>query len=177
MQSKRNIKAGKFIHSKISNCITISFLFFSCLVFQIGFSQTITRSSIGSFGSSVSNDGITIQQTLGQPSIVTNEINEEGTGLRQGFQQPIYFEVESNELNATLFPNPNNGQFSFQAELEESVSYSYELYDQSGKLLEQNTAFGNTIVPVSILNPSAGMYHLKLCSGNKKSAFKVNIIP
>ena len=97
--------------------------------------------------------------------------------MRQGFQQPIYFEVESNELNATLFPNPNNGQFSFQAELEESVSYSYELYDQNGKLLERNTAFGNAIVPVSILNPSAGMYHLKLSSGNKKSAFKVNIIP
>jgi hypothetical protein len=155
----------------------ITLLLFTFFIFQIGFSQTITRSSIGSFGSSVSNDGITIQQTLGQPSLVTNEINEEGTGLRQGFQQPIYFEVESNELNATLFPNPNNGQFSFQAELEESVSYAYELYDQNGKLLERNTAFGNTIVPVSILNPSAGMYHLKLSSGNKKSAFKVNIIP
>ena len=155
----------------------VSFLILFLIVTSVFYSQTITRSSIGSFGSSVSNDGITIQQTLGQPSLVTNEINEEGTGLRQGFQQPIYFEVESNELNASLFPNPNNGQFSFQAELEENVSYSYELYDQNGKILERNTAFGNTIVPVSILNPSAGMYHLKLSSGNKKSAFKVNIIP
>ena len=177
MQLKTKERLTKTTCAHNSNCIKTSFFLFACFFFQIGYSQTITRSSIGTFGSTTNNDGITIQQSVGQPSLVNNEINEEGTGLRQGFQQPIYFEIESNELNATLYPNPNNGQFSFQAELEESVSYTYELYDQNGKLLEKNTAFGNTIVPVSILNPSAGMYHLKLSSGNKKSAFKVNIIP
>jgi hypothetical protein len=112
MQLKTKERLTKTTCAHNSNCIKTSFFLFACFFFQIVYSQTITRSSIGTFGSTTNNEGITIQQSVGQPSLVNNEINEEGTGLRQGFQQPIYFEVESNELNATLFPNPNNGQFS-----------------------------------------------------------------
>jgi hypothetical protein len=154
----------------------ISLLIFGFFIFQIGFSQTITRSSIGSFGSSVSNDGITIQQTLGQPSLVTNEINEEGTGLRQGFQQPIYFIEEQNELKVKLYPNPNQGEFSFIVEEDTEIKLQYQLFDQQGKLIFQGQTEANLLTPVSIQQPSPGMYHLKVSDGTKNSSFKVNVI-
>jgi hypothetical protein len=154
----------------------ISLLIFGFFIFQIGFSQTITRSSIGSFGSSVSNDGITIQQTLGQPSLVTNEINEEGTGLRQGFQQPIYFIEEQNELNVRLYPNPNQGEFSFIVEEDTEIKLQYQLFDQQGKLIFQGKTDSNLLTPISILQPTPGMYHLKVSDGTNNSSFKVNVI-
>ncbi|NBR14818.1 MAG: T9SS C-terminal target domain-containing protein [Crocinitomicaceae bacterium] len=175
MQFIRNIKAGKFINSKISNCITTSFLFFSCLVFQIVFSQTISRSSIGSLGSSSNNDGITIQQSVGQPSLV-NHVNVEGTGLRQGFQQPISFIEEQNELNVLLYPNPNQGEFSFIVEESTEIKLQYQLFDHQGKLIFQGTTDSNLLTPITIQQPTPGMYHLKVSDGTKNSSFKVNVI-
>lgn len=137
--------------------------------------QTITRSTIGSLGSSASNDGISIQQTVGQPALV-NSVNVNETGLRQGFHQPITFIEEQNDLNVNLYPNPNQGDFSFIVNEVSDASISYLLFDQQGKLLFQNTALSNALTPVSIQNPSPGMYHLKVTSGLKTSSFKINVI-
>ncbi len=154
----------------------VSCLILCLIITSVFYSQTITRSSIGSFGSSVSNDGITIQQTLGQPSIVTNEINEEGTGLRQGFQQPISFIEEQNELNVRLYPNPNLGEFSFIVEEDTEIKLQYQLFDQQGKLIFQGKTDSNLLTPISIQQPSPGMYHLKVSDGTNNSSFKVNVI-
>jgi hypothetical protein len=72
------------------------------------YSQEIIRSTIGSIGSSMGNGTITVQQTAGQPSATTFVKNENGFALRQGFHQPYYYEIERNDLNASIFPNPNN---------------------------------------------------------------------
>ena len=137
--------------------------------------QFTTRSTIGSLGTTSSNDGISIQQTIGQPSSV-NHSKVEDIGLRQGFHQPITFIEEQNDLNVNLYPNPNNGEFSFIVNEISDASISYQLFDQQGKLLFQNSALTNKLTPVSIQNPSPGMYHLKVTSGLKTSSFKINVI-
>jgi hypothetical protein len=139
------------------------------------YSQQITRSSIGSFGSSSNNDGITIQQSVGQPTLV-NHVNVEGTGLRQGFQQPIYFVEEQNELDVLLYPNPNQGEFSFIVNELSDNKLEYQLFDQLGKLIFQGKTDSNLLTPISIQQPSPGMYHLKVSDGTKNSSFKVNVI-
>ena len=144
-------------------------------VFQFLSAQTITRSTIGAFGSSASNNGISIQQSIGQPALVNNT-KVEDTGLRQGFHQPITFIEEQNDLNVSLYPNPNQGDFSFIVNEVSDASISYQLFDQQGKLLFQNAALTNELTPVSIQNPSPGMYHLKVTSGLKTSSFKINVI-
>ncbi len=138
--------------------------------------QTLNRQTIGSQGSLASNDGVRIQQSIGQPAIVTNEKND-GTGLRQGFLQPLTFTGESNELDVHLFPNPNQGEFAFQVNVENDTKFNYQLFDQSGKLIEFNSAIGNTLVPVKILNPAQGLYHLKVSTDSKTSSFKIIVIP
>ncbi len=149
------------------------------LIFQTKgtlFSQRITNSVIGSLGSSSNTDGTIYQQSIGQPAIVTNEKND-GTGLRQGFLQPFTFTVESNELDVHLFPNPNQGEFAFQVNVENDAKFNYQLFDQSGKLIEFNSAVGNSLVPVKISNPAQGLYHLKVNTDSKTSSFKIIVIP
>jgi hypothetical protein len=137
--------------------------------------QTLTRSVIGSFGNSTTMEGITLQQSVGQPALVNNE-NFEGTGLRQGFQQPIMFIEEQNELNVLLYPNPNQGEFSFIVDEDSEIKLQYQLFDQQGKLIFQGQTEANLLTPISIQQPSPGMYHLKVSDGTKNSSFKVNVI-
>lgn len=165
----------KLINAFKASYFASSFLFFTIITNHCVFSQSITRSTIGTQGSSVSNDGMSLQQTVGQPALVNN-VNVEQTGLRQGFHQPITFIEEQNDLNVNLYPNPNQGDFSFIVNEASDASISYQLFDQQGKLLFQNTALTNELTPVSIQNPSPGMYHLKVTSGLKTSSFKINVI-
>ena len=140
------------------------------------FSQQIVRSTIGSIGSSMGNGTITVQQTAGQPSATSFVKNEDGSALRQGFHQPYYYEIERNDLNATIYPNPNNGQFSFQVDLSENESYNYVVIDQAGKEVLKNTATGNQLTEVSIKQPATGLYHLQITSGKRISSFKISVI-
>jgi hypothetical protein len=140
------------------------------------FSQQIARSTIGSIGTSMGNGTLTIQQTAGQPSATTFVKNEDGSALRQGFHQPYYYEIERNDLNATIFPNPNNGQFSFQVDLLENESYDYLILDQAGKEVMKNSGSGNQLNEVSFEQPATGLYHLQISSGKRISSFKISVI-
>jgi hypothetical protein len=76
------------------------------------FGQSIVRSSINSLGSSSSENGIIIRQTLGQSSN-TMVFNYDGLVLRQGFQQPLYSKQNSiliAPVKFTLSPNPTSGK-------------------------------------------------------------------
>jgi hypothetical protein len=140
------------------------------------FSQQIVRSTIGSIGTSMGNGTVTVQQTAGQPSATSFVKNEDGSALRQGFHQPYYYEIERNDLNATIYPNPNNGQFSFQVDLLENESYDYIILDQAGKEVLKNSGSGNQLTEVSIEQPATGLYHLQISSGKRISSFKISVI-
>ncbi len=153
-----------------------NFLLVSFLLISLNHnSQIITRSVIGSFGNTNSEFGLTLQQAVGQPSLVNNEKVDE-VGLRQGFQQPIYFIEEQNDLNVTLYPNPNQGEFSFIVEENSQIKLQFQLFDQQGKMILQGNTDSNILTPISIENPSPGMYHLKVADGVKVSSFKINVI-
>lgn len=153
--------------------LALSFLF--SIIFD-GSAQTIVRSTIGSIGSSMGNGTVTIQQTAGQPSATTFVKNENGSALRQGFHQPYYYEIERNDLNATINPNPNNGQFSFQVAVDENVAFDYQLMDQQGRAVLNHSGSGNNLIEVNIEQPATGMYHLQIVCGDKTSSFKINVI-
>lgn len=154
---------------------TLLYCFFFILVGNT-FSQQIVRSTIGSIGYTMSNGTITIQQTAGQPSATSFVKNENGSALRQGFHQPYYYEIERNDLNAAIFPNPNNGQFSFQVDLLENESYDYIILDQAGKEVFKNSGSGNQLTEVLIEQPATGLYHLQISSGKRISSFKISVI-
>jgi hypothetical protein len=75
-----------------------------------------------------------------------------------------------------LYPNPNNGQFSFQVAVDENVAFDYQLMDQQGRSVLKNSGSGNNLIEVNIEQPATGMYHLQIVSGDKTSSFKINVI-
>jgi hypothetical protein len=154
----------------------IFFLLLFVVSIKDSFSQQIVRSTIGSIGYTMSNGTITVQQTAGQPSATTFVKNNDGSAIRQGFHQPYYYEIERNDLNATIYPNPNNGQFSFQVAVDEGVAFNYQLIDQQGRSVLKNSGSGNNLIEVNIEKPATGMYHLQIVSGDKTSSFKINVI-
>ena len=146
------------------------------LLASFSFGQKIVRSTIGTIGSSSNYNGIIIQQSAGQPALTTNEKLENGAGLRQGFIQPIWYETESNDLSVILYPNPNQGDFSFQSDIAEDLNFDYEILDLQGKVVLRGKGLGQELVEVSIANPERGMYHLNIKTEDKTSAFKINVI-
>jgi len=166
----------KFAQTCTMNIKTLIVSSFIIAISFTSFSQQIVRSTIGSIGSSMGNGTVTVQQTAGQPSATTYVKYNDGSALRQGFHQPYYIETERNDLNATIFPNPNNGQFSFQVAVEEGFAFEYQLRDQQGRLVLKNSGNGNNLIEVNIEQPATGMYHLQIGCGDKTSSFKINVI-
>ena len=82
---------------------------------SFSFGQKIVRSTIGAIGSSSNQNGIIIQQSVGQPALTSNDKSENGMGLRQGFIQPIWFETESNDLNVMTLSKSQSGRLFFSS--------------------------------------------------------------
>jgi hypothetical protein len=146
-----------------------------CIVYN-SYGQIIARSAIGSFGSSTSNEKHLVQETAGQSSGINNSTQEKGSSFREGIHQPFYYEIERNDLNALIYPNPNNGQFSFIVDLPMNEVFDYNIIDQNGKIITSKNGQGNTAIPVSIEQTTSGMYYLKIVYSNQVSSFKINVI-
>ena len=75
---------------------------------QLSSGQTIVRSSLSCIGSTITDNGLILLQTMGQPS-GTDLFRMGGTELRQGFQQPVSVNTnarETNQFDFSLSPNP-----------------------------------------------------------------------
>lgn len=95
------------MHGK-SQKMKLYFLLIGLLIALNSNSQQIIRSTLSSFGSSMTKDGITLKQTIGQPSNTTTITSDFGT-IRQGFQQPIdqkSIEQARKPINFSVYPNP-----------------------------------------------------------------------
>lgn len=74
-------------------------------------------------------------------------------------------------------PNPNNGQFEVTVELREPASYSLQLYDPSGKLVETKNISDKIYEATTFSNTGlgSGVYLLRFVSSQAISVFKVVI--
>ena len=150
--------------------LNIGFLF--CLIHS-AHSQQIIRSSISSFGHSLKTENCIIQTTGGQSSL-TDVTSNNGLYLRQGFNQPIekvLFKNETFQIN--VYPNPTTEYFQIQTNPE--LMYSYNLFDQMGKIMtSKENAKGSNLVNVKDF--SAGDYLLVFISNGQQQTVKLNIL-
>jgi N-acetylneuraminic acid mutarotase len=85
-------------------------------------------------------------------------------------------EVRINENLVKVFPNPNNGSFSVESNIENISNMKFEMFDQLGNLILKNE-FGNQsndrILHIQTNNLSIGVYYLKIF---KNESFQIEKI-
>lgn len=115
-----------------------AFLTFVALFFALDAqAQALIRSTTGSNGSSANIDGITIQQSIGQPYSTSGYYSNE-VGYRPGFQQLTNFTLEVLELPVTVSLNmyPNPATYSVNMVSSEVLDNALiSVKDISGKLI------------------------------------------
>lgn len=117
---------------KYSVLYLFCFLFFSSNLNG----QSLLRSSISCFGSTFSENGIIVRQTVGQSSNTT-VIKFGVLELRQGFQQPLSIGKVNSiipYLDFSLSPNPARDYVDIKISEIQSV-YTISIFDMNGSLL------------------------------------------
>jgi hypothetical protein len=162
--------------------IRIFLLFCGLLVFLPSQSQSITRSTLGSGGSTSFNNGILLRQTIGQSSGTEVLSNSDGI-LRQGFQQTIKHSSISFVSPVlvpagdgfNLYPNPSKDFVHIEVS---SNNETFDLYitNMHGKKVFQlqNLTPPYETINIQLLTP--GVYFITIISGNAKATRKLIVL-
>tara|TARA_Y100000385_G_C12983785_1_gene589691 strand:- start:273 stop:740 length:468 start_codon:yes stop_codon:yes gene_type:complete len=149
-------------------------LILTLITASFSFSQQLMRSNIGALGGTQSTNGITLQSTGGQIATTTgNEVS--GVNLRQGFIQPVLLEIQCDELDVSIVPNPNDGVFTIIKKLQSDELYSYEIRNGLGELIGKNLET-SLRTEIDMQTVGSGIYYLVVRSGELESSFKIAIM-
>lgn len=140
------------------------------VVLQAG-AQTIQRQSIASGGSSMTTNGILIQQTIGQAYATTAYYNN-GISYQPGFQQLLNLKVEfvhsTIRLNMKVYPNP--AAHAVTIESSEIINKaSIQVRDMNGKLIMNEQVDELRKHAIRCDNWPNGFYYITLYDEHKNS--------
>jgi len=154
--------------------IIVSTILFLCLgMFVLQAQQVVTTS-----GGNATGSGGTVNYTVGQ--VVYTTITGTNGSVAQGVQQPFEISVitgieEASDISLEImvYPNPATDFIRLKIENYEVQNLRYQLYDNSGSLLQDNKVEGSeTSLVMNNLVPA--IYFLKVIQGNKEiKTFKI----
>jgi hypothetical protein len=78
----------------------------------------------------------------------------------------IYHDTDS-KLNALLYPNPSNGNYSIELKVEKNEKITISLFDLNGKIIDQinwNVIEGTNTLQPTWNNLASGVYLVKIVS-------------
>ena len=148
------------------------------LLFGLGLTGLQAQETIPATGGNASGSGGSASYSVGQVIYTTNT----GTNgsVAQGVQQPFEIsevtgieQAKGINLNCSAYPNPTTDFLMLKVENYDKENLSYQLYDISGKLLENKKVTGTeTSIVMSNLVPAT--YFVKVTEGNKEvKTFKI----
>ena len=149
-------------------------LFILLVFFSTGEAQTVKRQCVASAGSYVSENGITLQQTIGQP-YGTAPYYSNTTRFTPGFLQPV-FRIENikSSIEATIFPNPTSNQITIETTvILENVLV--KIIDINGKLLLNKKIDVLKNYTIDCSDWSSGAYLISL-SDSKNALYSSKLI-
>jgi hypothetical protein len=153
---------------KVGFFIVISFFF---IQLNSSAQVKVKNETISAFGTGTSLDlrEFSIQQSIGQSSVIGSFYNEE-LKINQGFLQglPMGFENSSEAMMVLPFPNPFKDRVTFQFLPGISEEVALSVYDMFGRLLltEQLIALDNELT-VDLNHLSNALYQVFFWSGNQ----------
>ncbi|MCQ2193128.1 MAG: T9SS type A sorting domain-containing protein [Paludibacteraceae bacterium] len=138
-------------------------------------STLMAQESLVAGGESSKNEHGSISFTIGQIDYLNAKANN-GT-YSGGVQQPAdteLFDIKKmcDGVQITITPNPTPNEISIVTD-DDYVSYSYELYDVTTKLLSKGEISGG-YEKLDMTNLVDGVYLLKInCGGDEYATFKI----
>jgi len=143
-----------------------------------GYSQTIARQSISSYGSTSSADGQSYSQTVGQ---AYNTKNPKNTKVTQGFLQPVSYKIEKviqdniEALEISVFPNPAHYSIILKSTNELKEAFIAVSNIQGKIIYEQKIQrVKEHVIDCSLW--STGMYIIKIQDDSNKQSVNKLII-
>jgi hypothetical protein len=148
------------------------------LLLGLGLTGLQAQESLNTTGGNASGSGGSASYSIGQIVYTTN-IGTSGS-VAQGIQQPFEIstvtaieEAKGINLSVTAYPNPTTDYLTLSIDNSEVSNLSYELYDTSGKLLQNKTITDKqTSIVISDLVPAT--YFVKIIQNmNEVKTFKI----
>ncbi len=123
-------------------------------------------------GGNVSGSGGTASYSVGQIDYTT--IKGSGGIATEGVQQPLEIfevisgidEVSSADVKAVVFPNPTSSYVELQLGNTIKGQLNYELFDQNGSYITQESISGNVSM-INMTSLTSGIYFLKVINSSK----------
>ena len=148
------------------------------LLLGLGLTGLQAQTSINATGGNASGSGGSASYSVGQVVYTTNT----GTNgsVAQGVQQPFEIsvvtaieEAKGINLSVSAYPNPTTDYLTLEVKEYELSNLHFQLYDMSGKLLQNEKITGNqTSIVMSNLVPAT--YFVKVTESNKEvKTFKI----
>jgi Zn-dependent metalloprotease/chitodextrinase len=120
-----------------------------------------------------------IYNTPGKFEVVCTMGNEKGCTATDTVELTIDKLVDVNEIvpvRVTMYPNPNNGNFSIDITDNASKVYEIEIFDNSGKLVERKNNVSAGTLGVNLKGQAQGVYFVKVHSSLVKGVFSGKLV-
>lgn len=143
-----------------------------------GYSQTIARQSISSYGTTSSKDGHWYAQTIGQ---AYNTQNVENSNVTQGFLQPVSYKIEAvvqndfKALEIKVFPNPSQYQITIKS-TEVLKEASIIISNIQGNIIYEQKIQNEKEHVINCSSWASGTYLIKIQDDNNKQSVSKLII-
>lgn len=148
------------------------------LLLGFGLTGLQAQENINATGGNASGSGGSVSYSVGQVAYQTH-IGTSGSVV-EGVQQPFEItevtgieEAGGINLSVSTFPNPTTDFITLKVANYDNENLSYQLYDISGKLLENKKISGNE-TPISMENLVPAIYFLKVINNHQEiKTFKI----
>ncbi len=169
------VNDGKIQMQKV---IIKKIIILSCYLLGLGLVNVQAQSNTVANGGEATGSGGTVSYSVGQVDYIT-AIGSGGI-ITQGVQQPYEILittglVEDNDilLQSTTYPNPASDYIMLKVENYKSENLTYQLYDVTGKNLE-NKKIDNTETNIVLSTLAPATYFLKIIQNDKEiKSFKI----
>lgn len=142
-------------------------IYITLILFCANFMISNAQNIISSGGNLYTSNNLMISTTIGEPIIETFSDND--IILTQGFQQPqlkiVGIQNYTQEVLATVYPNPTNSSIILQTKNIQNLSYQLQSID--GKILQHST-INKDLTKISMEQLPANLYLLRLFSKEEK---------
>ena len=89
-------------------------------------------------------------------------------------------QMTKESITLSLYPNPSNGEFRIEMDLESKVELRVKLFDLTGKLVEDlsgelSSESGKVTADIKLKDTNPGIYFLRVESGKRSGTKKIVI--